>query len=221
MILKSNPIFCVNDKFQVCSSATGKVLSTISDKDGYLRVTYRKRDKTHHVAVHRAVAECFVENKNPSIFNIVNHIDGNVKNNHPSNLEWTDHSGNRTHAHVTGAHNIFGEAHSQTKEDVETIHRICKLLELGMRVCDIVIQVGCERHQINNIKSGKSWRSISSLYNLAIPRADTLSKSTIKWVKSQIDNGLDINEIARIAKRLTLDDIIRATKIIELGVCND
>lgn len=55
------------------------------------------------VMVHRLVALAFLglppeENKHP----IVNHKDGNKRNNHVSNLEWIDFSGNIDHAYRTG-----------------------------------------------------------------------------------------------------------------------
>ena len=38
--------------------------------------------------VHRLVAMAFVDNPNPEVFTVIDHIDGNKDNNHSSNLRW-------------------------------------------------------------------------------------------------------------------------------------
>lgn len=70
---------------------------------GYLCVTISLCDgkggrKT--LPVHRLVAKAFVPN--PKGFSVVNHIDGNKKNNSASNLEWTTPAGNAKHAQKNG-----------------------------------------------------------------------------------------------------------------------
>jgi hypothetical protein len=67
-----------------------------SDKDGYIRtfVGYKP------MRAHRLVALAFV--KNPNNYNEVNHIDGNKKNNHASNLEWCSRSHNTKHSFEIG-----------------------------------------------------------------------------------------------------------------------
>lgn len=45
-------------------------------------------------SIHSLVAKYFVPNTNPEIYKEIDHIDGNKKNNHFSNLRWTDKLGN-------------------------------------------------------------------------------------------------------------------------------
>jgi hypothetical protein len=52
--------------------------------------------KRRCLKVHRIVAELYVEN--PNNYTEVNHIDGNKKNNHYTNLEWCSRSENVRHA---------------------------------------------------------------------------------------------------------------------------
>lgn len=61
-----------------------------------VRVTLWKDGKPKDFLVHRLVAEAFIpiiEDKTS-----INHIDGNPKNNHVSNLEWCDYTENNNHA---------------------------------------------------------------------------------------------------------------------------
>lgn len=63
---------------------------------GYLTVyLYREKGKDIKCFIHRLVAEVFIENVNGHP--IVNHKDLNKANNHISNLEWVDESGNMRH----------------------------------------------------------------------------------------------------------------------------
>lgn len=66
--------------------------------NGYFIVDTFGESATETLPVHRAVALAWVENANPEMFNIVNHLDGDKTNNHRDNLEWTDFSGNNYHA---------------------------------------------------------------------------------------------------------------------------
>ena len=60
---------------------------------GYIFV---RVDKNKY-ALHRIMAFTFIENDNPDLYNVVNHIDGNKTNNAAINLEWTDIKGNNNH----------------------------------------------------------------------------------------------------------------------------
>jgi hypothetical protein len=62
---------------------------------GYIFV---RVDKNKY-ALHRIVASTFVDNLEPEINNVVNHIDGNKLNNSAVNLEWTTIKGNNIHNH--------------------------------------------------------------------------------------------------------------------------
>lgn len=66
----------------------------------YATVTAYVNGKQKHFYVHRLVAEAFIPN--PENKPQVNHIDGNAKNNHASNLEWVTAKENANHAHISG-----------------------------------------------------------------------------------------------------------------------
>jgi hypothetical protein len=65
---------------------------------GYIFV---RVDKNKY-ALHRIIASTFIENLEPELNNVVNHIDGNKLNNSSANLEWTTIKGNNIHNHKSG-----------------------------------------------------------------------------------------------------------------------
>jgi len=67
---------------------------------GYLQLSLWKNNKGTSHYVHRLVARAFVPN--PDNLPEVNHKDGNRQNNHYTNLEWVDSSGNSHHAVQSG-----------------------------------------------------------------------------------------------------------------------
>lgn len=93
---------------------------------GYFRVKLSVNGKIKMIMVHRIIAEAFVtriKNKN-----VINHKDGNKKNNALLNLEWCTQSENCIHASKIGLlSNKKGENHPKSKltnEDILTIRSL-------------------------------------------------------------------------------------------------
>lgn len=77
-----------------------RILKAGAATDGYMMVNLRINGKSIAFLVHRLVAECYIppiEGKR-----LVNHIDGNKRNNARNNLEWCDHKENMVHAQSLG-----------------------------------------------------------------------------------------------------------------------
>lgn len=74
------------------------LLKPVYTKDGYQRVSLSLGDRHHKrsIAVHILVAKAFIPN--PKNKPQVNHKDGNKKNNHVDNLEWSTGKENIQHA---------------------------------------------------------------------------------------------------------------------------
>ena len=98
--LKEFPGYFVTEDGQVFSKRTGTFLK--GDNSEYPGVLLRRDGKTFRRNRHRLVAMTHVCNPDPDRLKEVNHKDGNKHNNHATNLEWCDRSGNMKHAVATG-----------------------------------------------------------------------------------------------------------------------
>ncbi len=94
--IAEHPNYSVNDDGDVRNDRTGRILTPVKTKNGYLRVGLDKK----LYRIHRLVAENFLEN--PNGLQQINHIDGNKENNKAENLEWCTASQNIIHAQKTG-----------------------------------------------------------------------------------------------------------------------
>ena len=66
------------------------------DNQGYWNLTLHKDKQDYHTTIHQLVAKAFIPN--PDNLPVVNHKDGNKKNNCVDNLEWVTASENSRHA---------------------------------------------------------------------------------------------------------------------------
>lgn len=96
----NHPNYLVSDCGRVKKKSTSKILVCTDDSRGYPAVTLIDCDGQHTKNVHRLVAETFISNNMNK--RTVNHIDGNKRNNHISNLEWNTSSENLKHAYLNG-----------------------------------------------------------------------------------------------------------------------
>ena len=125
---------------------------------GYMKVLVKVNGKPTNMYVHRLVATAFVPN--PSRLKEVNHIDGNKKNNHFSNLEWCSCKKNKEHAAennltATGERNA---AHKLTKEEVRTIRRLYKPYSKDYNTWTLAEMFGVSQTNIIMIVNDKYWR---------------------------------------------------------------
>ena len=76
---------------------TGKISIGTLTRQGYRQTTMYHAKKFLTRMTHRLVANAFVENPRPDIFDRVDHIDHNRENNDYTNLRWVDSELNKCH----------------------------------------------------------------------------------------------------------------------------
>ncbi len=86
-----------------------RLLRPSIDRDGYYVVGLSKNNIHKYVRIHRLVLESFCPIHYKDL--VVNHKDGNVKNNKLSNLEWVDVQGNIVHKYKT----LFYKQHASKR----------------------------------------------------------------------------------------------------------
>lgn len=106
--------------------------------------------------VHRIVAAAFCPGSGP----VVNHIDGNKRNNRAENLEWCTYTENNDHARDTGLTLSFGSNHYAAKLSAQDVLDIRRRAATGERQADIAQSYGIIRQTVQQIAAGKRWRRV-------------------------------------------------------------
>lgn len=124
---------------------------------GYAVVRIQHNKVIKSFIVHRLVASYFIE-KIPGK-NVVNHIDGNKKNNHFKNLEWMTREENQKHANDNNLICI-GERNGRSKLTNEDIVKIRLRLDQGISKAKIAAMFNVSAGLIGHIKMGRNWTHV-------------------------------------------------------------
>lgn len=92
----------VSESGKILKLKNNRVLKPHHHGKGYLRVNLKDKFGQKKFYVHRIVGFAFLNQPISIKHNQINHIDGDKKNNHYSNLEWVSASENIQHAFKTG-----------------------------------------------------------------------------------------------------------------------
>lgn len=97
----------------------GKILKDQNNGNGYRYITICHNGIRKNAYIHRLVASSFIDN--PHNLPLVNHIDGDKKNNIVQNLEWCNNSHNVKHANRIGLMKTGGDRYNAISVlDIET-----------------------------------------------------------------------------------------------------
>ncbi len=112
--------------------------------------------------VHILVAQAFIPN--PENKKIVNHKDGNKKNNHVENLEWVTQSENLKHAYQIGLVKPLRGTESPksklTENDVRYIRKIYRPHDRKFGAIALAKKFSVSRYTIYSIISGKTYKNV-------------------------------------------------------------
>jgi len=154
--------------------------------------------------VHRLLAESFLHNIDNKP--VVNHKDGNKRNNSISNLEWCTVSENVQHAYDSGLHHKASSTDSpNTKLTERDVISICQYLMEGTRPIDIAKIKRVSKSVVKNIQNQSCFKNITLNYDLNSTKDyNLLSENTIKWICHQISSGLTDKEVLNISTNNSL-----------------
>lgn len=140
--------------------ASEKILNIKPNTDWYPILTVRIDGVKSLFYIHRLVAKCFIPN--PENKPQVNHINGNKKDNHVTNLEWVTSSENRLHAHRIGLKNNRGEKHSRHVLTESQVLLIRKEFSdnPNLKKAHIARQYKVTKSTIRALLNRKSWKHI-------------------------------------------------------------
>lgn len=135
----------------------GRVMKPISLGKGYEGVILCKPNTPNKkVYIHRMVADAFLF-KTDENSNVVNHIDGNKKNNNSSNLEWTTHRENLKHAKELGLNKMNGTDHPLSKFDNDIVFKARELYSTGnYKQSELADMFGVSRMQMHRYVKNKT-----------------------------------------------------------------
>jgi hypothetical protein len=135
--------------FGNCIGISGKLLKNRDNGNGYHYLCLYKNKKPKYIGLHRVVAYSFLRESGKNL--VVNHIDGNKKNNTISNLELVTQNQNAQHTKKLGR-TTFGTKNS-----------ICKLKEDDV----IYIRNNYKKSLTGNASGGGNLHQLAKDFNVS------------------------------------------------------
>lgn len=132
---------CTNGKVVIVEKE--HIMTPQKNGDGYYRVKLSNNGDVNTTLVSRLVANAFVPNPKPMLFNIVDHKDRDRSNNVYTNLRWTNVSGNSRNriTNKTLTYNGVTKAISDWSDIVGiSISTLCARIRYGWDVEDILFK---------------------------------------------------------------------------------
>jgi hypothetical protein len=143
----------------------GCILNTKANLRGYERFSMYLGDVRAWATVHSIVAKVFLDAPKGVIGckrgqYVVNHKDGNKRNNAASNLEYITNLGNYTHAKRMGLLDHRGSANGRAKLSEDNVEEIIQLYGNGETQTALAKRFGVNQTTISRAVIGKGWKHI-------------------------------------------------------------
>lgn len=124
-------------------------------RDGYLEFRAMYGGRRRYVQAHRLVWQYFYGEIPPG--QTINHINGIVNDNRPTNLELATMAEQITHSVKIGRRSAAGEDNNNATLTADEVEQIRILHRGGMMQKHIARQFGVSKSQISRIVRGESW----------------------------------------------------------------
>lgn len=174
-------LYLIDEYGNIYSKYKKDFLSPSKDKDGYLRIKLSggSRNNKCYARVATLVAWTYIGPPSSLIQDpTINHKDGNILNNHFSNLEWIERSKNSSIRLNKG----IGENNHEAKLTEQQVHEICHLLiDTNLSYQEICNKYNITKSTISAIKTQKHWKDITKQYDFSC-------RQVIRNEKGQFEN---------------------------------
>lgn len=148
--------YYIYDDGRVWSEVSGKFLTPVEDKDGYLKIRLISVDgKRHRYSIHRLVLENYSPRDDMATLQ-VNHKDGDKRNNSLENLEWMSCVENIHHAMKNG---LRAKVNGSAKLTWEQVSEIREKSSRGVSNVESAEEYGLHPDTIGRIKNNQTWIS--------------------------------------------------------------
>ena len=160
-------LYYIEEDGRIWSNYKKDYLIPKKDKDGYLNLILSgegvKKKKCCRIAT--LVALVFLGKPPQGMLDpTINHIDGNILNNHYSNLEWMERGKNSSIRKNKGQ----GTANHEAKLNENQVHEICNLLvNSNLTLEEIGKRYNVDKSTISNIYRKKNWKNITKEYDFS------------------------------------------------------
>lgn len=184
----------ITEDGQIWSNYKKDFLCPSFDKDGYLKIKLSGGDRQHkkYFRIGNLVALMYIGSpknlKDPTI----NHIDGNILNNHYSNLEWVERGYNSSIRLNKGE----GSNNHQAKLNEQQVIEICELLiNTNLTYDQICNKYDIKKTTLSSIKNQKSWKKITNQYDFSCRQVVRNEKGQFESINTKLVYGeLNSNE---------------------------
>lgn len=184
--------YFINEKGEVWSVFAKRLMSQQWDeRHPYPWLSLRCHDgKTRTIAVHRMMGRTWLDTPPGPIGSnkgqyCINHKDGNKRNNHLANLEWTTCEENLYHAWATGLHQHVGENSSSTKLKSAQVRQIREDFISGKSLSQLASEHGMSAQGVHDICRFRRWNTQD--FDLLFPMK---SRSSSIFIDKLIESGV-------------------------------
>jgi hypothetical protein len=138
-----------------------KIKPSYTNTGGYPQVSLRKDGITKAWTIPRLLLTTFKPTQEENM--VVLHINDNPLDNRLENLRWGTQKENMQMKKLNGTSND-GERCWKAKLTNQDVIEICALLSAGQKQKVLAKQYGLSAGSISNIRTGKSWSSVTGIY---------------------------------------------------------